>query len=40
MKKYRIRKGSLLDKALPVLVLAALVIIAGLGNHFIDSIGM
>ena len=38
MKRYRIRKGSLLDNLLPVLVLAAIVIMTGLGNHFIDGI--
>lgn len=38
MKKYRIRKGSLLDNALPFLVVLAVVIMAGIGNHFVDGI--
>ena len=38
MKKYRIRKGSLLDNLLPVFVLAVVVIVAGLGTHIIDGI--
>lgn len=38
MTKYRIRKGSPLDKALPFMVMLALIIVAGLGNHFIDGL--
>ena len=38
MKKYRIRKGSIADMALPVMVMLAVIVIAGLGNHYIDGI--
>lgn len=42
--KYRIRKGSILDElinAIPAaLILSLLVIIAGIGNHFIDGLGV
>ena len=38
MRKYRIRKGSFLDNALPILVVLVVVIMAGVGNHFIDGI--
>jgi len=38
MKRYRIRKGSFLDNALPFVILLTLVIMAGLGNHYIDGI--
>jgi len=44
MRKYRIRENSILDnliKALPAAVILTLVIVmAGLGNHFIDGIGV
>ncbi len=40
MKKYRIRKGSPLDKALPFVIILGLIIIAGLGNHYIDGLGV
>ena len=44
MKKYHVREGSILDeliKAIPaVLVLTAVILIAGLGNHFIDGLGV
>ena len=42
MKKYRVREGSILDeliKAVPgILVLTFVIVMAGLGNHFIDGI--
>jgi hypothetical protein len=37
MKKYRIRKGSIAELALPIIVMLAVIIITGLGNHFIDG---
>lgn len=41
---YRIRKGSLLDELIqaipPLIVVTILVILAGLGNHFIDGLGV
>jgi hypothetical protein len=44
MRKYRIRENSILDnliKAIPAAVILTLVIVmAGLGNHFIDGIGV
>ena len=44
MRKYRIRDNSILDnliKAIPAAVILTLVIVmAGLGNHFIDGIGV
>ena len=38
MKKYRIRKGSIMESLLPALVLLMVVLVTGLGNHFIDGI--
>jgi len=38
MKKYRIREGSLADSLLPIMVLAMVIILTGLGNHFIDGL--
>ena len=38
MKSYRIRKGSFLATFLPLLGLMAMMILTGLGNHFIDGI--
>lgn len=44
MKKYRIRENSILDnliKAIPgAIILTLIVVIAGLGNHFIDGLGV
>lgn len=37
MNKYRIRKGSIAELALPIIVMLAVIIITGLGNHFIDG---
>lgn len=34
---YRIRKGSFLDIALPIIAMMAVIVITGLGNHFIDG---
>ena len=34
---YRIRKGSFLDITLPIFVMMAVIILTGLGNHFIDG---
>ena len=34
---YRIRKGSFLDIALPIIAMMAVIILTGLGNHFIDG---
>lgn len=38
MKKYRIRKGSIAEMALPIMVMLAVIVITGLGNHFIDGL--
>lgn len=42
MKKYRIRSGSILDElinAIPAtVILTILVVMTGLGTHFIDGI--
>jgi hypothetical protein len=38
MKKYRIREGSPAETLLGILVLTMLIVISGLGNHFIDGI--
>ena len=40
MKHYRIRSGSPLHVTLMVLLALALIIIPGLGNHFIDGMGV
>lgn len=37
MKKYRIRKGSIAEMALPIMVMLAVIVVTGLGNHFIDG---
>jgi hypothetical protein len=37
MKKYRIRKGSIAELALPIMVMMAVIVVTGLGNHFIDG---
>lgn len=38
MKRYRIRSGSLMETLLPMLVMALVIVLTGLGNHFIDGI--
>ena len=38
MKKYRIRKGSLIDMMIPVLVMAMVIFVMGIGTHMIDGI--
>ena len=38
MTKYRIRPGSPLHIAIMVMLALALIILPGLGNHFIDGI--
>ena len=40
MKHYRIRSGSPLHITLMILLALALIIIPGLGNHFIDGMGV
>ena len=40
MKRYRVRKGSPLHVALMILLALALIVIPGLGNHFIDGMGV
>ena len=37
MKKYRVRKGSLLDEALMPVIMVLVIIMASLGNHIIDG---
>jgi len=34
---YRIRQGSFLDITLPIITMLAVIILTGLGNHFIDG---
>ena len=38
MKHYRIRRNSPLWYALPWLAFTALIVLTGLGNHYIDGI--
>ena len=38
MKKYRVREGSLLAAIPPLAVLTTLILLSGLGNHFIDGL--
>lgn len=38
MKRYRIREGSIMETLLPMLALLAMVLVTGLGNHFIDGL--
>lgn len=38
MKKYRIRKGSIAELALPIMVMLAMIVITGLGNYYIDGL--
>ena len=38
MKKYRIRKGSFIDMMIPVMVLAIVIFVMGIGTHMIDGI--
>ena len=38
MKKYRIKKGSIAEIALPIMVMLAVIVVTGLGNHFIDGL--
>ena len=38
MKKYRIRKGSIAELTLPIMVMLAVIVVTGLGNHFIDGL--
>lgn len=35
MKKYKVRNGSLIDSLPGLLMLAFVVIVTGLGNHFL-----
>lgn len=37
-KKYRIREGSFLWYAVPIMTIMMLIVITGLGNHYIDGI--
>lgn len=38
MKKYKIRQNSIAELAVPILALLAVIILTGLGNHFIDGL--
>lgn len=40
MKHYRIRRGSPLHITLMILLALTLIVIPGLGNHFIDGMGV
>ena len=40
MKHYRIRSGSPLHITLMILLALTLIVIPGLGNHFIDGMGV
>lgn len=40
MKHYRIRRGSPLHVALMILLALTLIVLPGLGNHFIDGMGV